>query len=184
MELTDPNNRDEDKSSSAKPNSLNSASLHPALTKLVFPNWKMDDSAEALKQIAEAIKPIKLGLVRELLYNASDSIMLDGKSDTGTIEVTIDKSDGIYISVRDNGQGIDPQVEPYLFQWMPATLVPERLLKMNMPQDLLNGRLGDGLRQLKDYVSGIGGAVGYENFGEHNGALFWLRIPKEACNSD
>lgn len=118
-----------------------------------------------------------------LITNSKDSIHIkrdcQGTDYMGQIEASVSISDGqLRVTVEDNGSGIHPEIEPYLFAWLPQTLVPEHLLKMKMDKKLnLSGRMGDDLRQVKGNVEGLGGKIFYKNKGYNVGAIFGYEVP-------
>jgi len=77
-------------------------------------------------------------------------------------------ADEAVISVRDNGQGIDPQVLPYIFDlFTQAERTPDRS----------QGGLGIGLALVKSLVALHGGRVAAASEGLNQGSEFSIRLP-------
>jgi hypothetical protein len=171
--------------------------------------WKLDSLASAwdgldrlLNELNESYKIYTLsdGNPYELDYNAghtslnrSGEVLITNAKDSihikrarqradyhGRIEVNVCASDDLLrVVIEDNGAGIEPEVEPYLFTWLgKATTIPSHLLKKNMDRMIgIDGLIGDDLRQVRENVQGLGGRVFYENKGYNVGAIFGYEVP-------
>jgi CheY-like chemotaxis protein len=102
-----------------------------------------------------------------LLLNASkytprpDPITVSARLVAGAVEV----------SVRDSGVGIDPHIQPYIFDLF--TQAPRTL-------DRADGGLGIGLSMVRTLVQMHGGAVCVESAGEGRGSEFTVTLPTSA----
>jgi signal transduction histidine kinase/ActR/RegA family two-component response regulator len=87
----------------------------------------------------------------------------------GRITLRVSSEDGeAVIAVRDNGQGIDPQVLPYIFDlFTQAERTPDRS----------QGGLGIGLALVKSLVALHGGRVAAHSPGINQGSEFLIRLP-------
>jgi hypothetical protein len=87
----------------------------------------------------------------------------------GRIEVRLVRADAhIEISVADDGQGIDPDLLPHLF---------ERFRQGDARTTRSHGGLGLGLAIVKQLVEMHGGTVSATTGGEGKGATFTVRVP-------
>lgn len=121
---------------------------------------------------------------RVLIMNAKDSINMrrvrQGVNFLGRIEANVSTSEGkLRVAIEDNGLGIDPEVEPYLFTCLSEMPIPQHLLKRNMDTKAggITGWFGVDLIQVREKVEGLGGKVFYENKGQNLGAIFGYEIP-------
>ncbi|MCA1854965.1 PAS domain-containing protein [Massilia oculi] len=87
----------------------------------------------------------------------------------GEIALRVRSEEGeAVIAVRDNGQGIDPQVLPYIFDlFTQAERTPDRS----------QGGLGIGLALVKSLVALHGGRVAAHSEGVNHGSEFVVRLP-------
>ncbi|QOY93291.1 PAS domain-containing protein [Massilia sp. UMI-21] len=92
----------------------------------------------------------------------------------GRIALRVTREDGeAVIAVRDNGQGIDPQVLPYIFElFTQAERTPDRS----------QGGLGIGLALVKSLVALHGGRVAAFSEGANRGSEFVIRLPLLQCS--
>jgi two-component system CitB family sensor kinase len=100
-------------------------------------------------------------IVGNLIDNALEAVSPAG---SGVIEVTVrDESDGIFVSVRDSGPGVDPALVDEIFTDGFTTKVATGV-----------GRRGLGLALVTQAARRHGGNVSVENDG---GAIFTVRLP-------
>ncbi len=98
-------------------------------------------------------------VVQNLLRNAVEHSGSSGKK----IIITAEKSSGsILVSVKDEGTGIDPEIQPRLFN--------KFVTKMGT---------GPGLYISKGYVEALGGKIWAENNSDGPGATFSFSLPQE-----
>jgi PAS domain S-box-containing protein len=91
---------------------------------------------------------------------------------TGRVEVHLEKVDSsVQLTVSDNGQGIDPQFLPYVF---------DRFLQADSSNTRQHGGLGLGLSIVRHLVDAHGGDVKARSAGIGQGALFEVRLPRLA----
>ncbi|MDX6770716.1 MAG: HAMP domain-containing sensor histidine kinase [Elusimicrobiota bacterium] len=101
------------------------------------------------KALADALK--------RLLDNAFAAM-----EDKGTVKVaTGTAKDGVFVAVTDSGKGVDPKIEPVMFEAFMTT----------KPKGL-----GLGLSLARKFLEAQGGAVSYES--TPKGATFRLTLPK------
>jgi hypothetical protein len=90
----------------------------------------------------------------------------------GSIRVTLDRDrSGFRIIVSDNGQGISPELLPYIF---------ERFRQSDSSTRRTYGGLGLGLSIVKHLAEMHGGTVEAHSAGEGHGAAFTVRLPVKA----
>lgn len=118
-----------------------------------------------------------------LMTNSADSISIRNTPENGEyiarIEVRVTVSgDRLRVAIEDNGRGVDPEIEPYLFTSLLRAPIPENLLKGSADnKDRIPGRMGDELRQVKDEIEELEGIVFYQNKGNNVGAIFGYEVP-------
>lgn len=128
-----------------------------ALTVDVEPGIALDADATRLVQV-----------VSNLLVNAArytppgGTIALDARRDGGDV----------VIRVRDNGQGIAPELLPRIF---------DLFLQGKRTTDRTQGGLGIGLAIVKNLVAAHGGTIAAHSDGDGRGALFTVRLPAAAA---
>ncbi|MBI1968363.1 hypothetical protein HYS49_00470 [Candidatus Woesearchaeota archaeon] len=110
--------------------------------------------------------------------NASDSLMLMFQRYPEhvaelAVRMTADKT-AVKLEVEDNGTGIDPDVEQYLFYEQIDSKKARGELK-----DVYHGGAGLHLYDSKRSIDMLGGRIGHINKGKNLGALFWYEIPLE-----
>lgn len=106
--------------------------------------------------------------LQQVLWNLlSNAIKFTPKG--GNIEVAL-KSAGSFakVSVKDNGQGINPKFVPFVF---------ERFRQADATTTRNHGGLGLGLSIVHHLVEMHGGSVDVESEGEGKGATFSIKIP-------
>lgn len=105
-------------------------------------------------------------LISHLIYNAIKFNRVGGKIQ---IALTTDKeSRRATIQVKDNGQGIDPQFLPHVF---------EQFKQENMSNSRIYGGLGLGLAICKTIVTQHGGEIMAHSEGVGLGATFTVQLP-------
>jgi len=121
-----------------------------------------------------------------LITNAKDSIHIRGARQNldymGRIEVGVSASDDqVRVSIEDNGAGIHPEIEPYLFMKLSGTGIPHRILKsgIKIAERIqgIDGWRGVDLSCVREKVVELGGKVFYENKGQNVGAIFGYEVP-------
>lgn len=118
-----------------------------------------------------------------LITNARDSIHIKRERQQedyrGRIEIkVIVSNDQLRVAIEDNGAGVHPGIEPYLFTRLDTVPIPPHLLKENMdPKADIAGKSGDDLDQVRINVGGLGGFVFYRNKGDDIGAIFGYEVP-------
>jgi len=92
----------------------------------------------------------------------------------GTVRVSARRaSSHIQISVRDNGEGIDPQFLPHIF---------EPFRQAESPQTRVHGGLGLGLSIVRYIAEAHGGTVTAESEGRGKGTTFTVTLPVRAVS--
>ena len=90
----------------------------------------------------------------------------------GTVRITLDRErSGLRIAVSDSGQGISPELLPYVF---------DRFRQADNSKRRQYGGLGLGLSIVKHLTEMHGGTVEAESAGEGKGATFIVRLPIKA----
>ena len=114
-----------------------------------------------------------------MITNACDSITIRQSKEKYPYDGIIKIKWNIYLplfrfEIEDNGTGIKPEIEPYLFSHIPDTDMPEELKKKNIKSALdLSGGRGLGLSVIYNMVGRKDCNIGYTNKGESKGAIFW-----------
>lgn len=110
--------------------------------------------------------------VQQIVWNLlSNAVKFTGKGGHVSIEVARDGSD-LSIRVRDDGEGIQPDAQPYIFEpFRQADASPTRR----------HGGLGLGLAIVKQLVSAHGGTVHAESEGPGRGSTFTVRLPAKSA---
>jgi PAS domain S-box-containing protein len=94
----------------------------------------------------------------------------------GSVQLELRRSGaGVQIVVRDTGQGIGPDLLPYVF---------DRFKQGDSTISRRYGGLGLGLALVKHLVELHGGSVGVESPGEAQGATFTVNLPVRAVKAD
>jgi PAS domain S-box-containing protein len=110
-------------------------------------------------------------VVANLLNNAAKYTQTGGH-----IEVDAGVANGaIYIEVRDNGQGIDAELLPHVF---------EMFKQADVSLDRSQGGLGLGLTLVKRLVEMHGGRVEAHSEGNGHGSTFTVEFPKSDSSED
>ena len=92
----------------------------------------------------------------------------------GTVQVSARRtSSRIEISVHDNGEGIDPQFLPHVF---------EPFRQAESPQTRVHGGLGLGLSIVRYITEAHGGTVAVESEGRGKGTTFTVTLPVRAVS--
>lgn len=108
-----------------------------------------------------------LQVIGNLLSNAIKFTPTDGQ-----IELCLrPEGDEYVISVTDDGEGIDPELLPHIF---------DRFQSQAKPMTRPHGGLGLGLSIVKSLVEAHGGWVGAGSAGPGRGARFEVRLPRPA----
>jgi PAS domain S-box-containing protein len=103
-------------------------------------------------------------VVWNLLSNAIKFTPRDGR-----VQVNLERVNShVEIIVADNGQGIDPEVLPFIF---------ERFRQADSSTTRTHGGLGLGLAIVRHLVEMHGGTVEVESAGEGHGSTFTVRLP-------
>jgi PAS domain S-box-containing protein len=93
----------------------------------------------------------------------------------GRIEVTLSEvDDSVRLSVRDTGEGIDPEFLPYVF---------DRFRQADSSASRRHGGLGLGLALVQQIVGLHGGSVSAQSAGTGEGATFSITLPAAATDS-
>jgi len=88
----------------------------------------------------------------------------------GAVDVRVEPDgDHVQIAVRDTGQGIDPELLPFVF---------DRFRQADSTSTRRQGGLGIGLALVKNLTELHGGTVAVESPGAGHGAIFRLRLPR------
>jgi PAS domain S-box-containing protein len=91
----------------------------------------------------------------------------------GLIQVSARRtSSHLQITVSDNGEGIDPQFLPHVF---------EPFRQAELPQTRVHGGLGLGLSIVRYIVEAHGGTIAVESAGRGKGATFTITLPVAAA---
>lgn len=96
--------------------------------------------------------------------------------DKGFIEVRAwmsSESKTVYAEIRDNGQGIDPQYLPHVFELFSQAAEPSA--------ERVNSGLGLGLALVRSLMELHGGSVKVASAGKGQGATFTLVFPPDGC---
>ena len=164
-----------------KPSNLNDEQKQKAKAfELTFEYWRPIMLGRACEAIEKKLRPYELPQLKEVMANASDSIVMSGKFGHGCIKVSASIADFLELKVQDNGTGIDPRVEPIVFRPDFASLLPDAAWKDNHPaRAALFGGKGMSLLQLHEEVTSAGGVVRLQNV-PTGGAELTIRLPKAA----
>ncbi len=93
----------------------------------------------------------------------------------GIVQVTARRTAShVQIAVTDNGEGIDPQFLPHLF---------EPFRQAESPQTRVHGGLGLGLSIVRYIAEGHGGTVAAESKGRGQGSTFTVTLPVRAIGA-
>ena len=93
----------------------------------------------------------------------------------GTVVVSARRTASrVQIEVRDNGEGIDPQFLPHIF---------EPFRQAESPQTRVHGGLGLGLSIVRYIAEAHGGSVSAESQGRGQGATFTVTLPVRAMST-
>jgi len=109
-------------------------------------------------------------IIRNLISNAIKFTSPGGRIDVKAILV----DDTLIISVADDGEGIEPEVLPHLF---------ERFRQEDGSTTRRHGGLGLGLAIVRHLVELHGGTVTAESLGKGKGATFTVRLPMSGVSS-
>ena len=94
----------------------------------------------------------------------------------GRIELTLEQVDyRVRVSISDNGQGIDPEFLPHVF---------ERFRQADGTTTRAHGGLGLGLAIVRHLVEAHGGTVAAESLGAGRGSTFTFSLPLPAVQAD
>jgi hypothetical protein len=112
--------------------------------------------------------------LQQVVWNLlSNAIKFTPRS--GRVQVKLERVDShVEIAVSDNGQGIDADILPYIF---------ERFRQADSSTTRAHGGLGLGLAIVRHLVEMHGGTVRAESEGEGRGATFTVRLPLVAVRS-
>lgn len=112
--------------------------------------------------------------LQQVVWNLlSNAVKFCGKG--GHVHVTVQKAgDSVEVSVRDDGQGIDPEFLPFVF---------ERFRQADASTTRAHGGLGLGLAIVRHLVELHGGTVRAESAGQNRGATFTVRLPNASSRS-
>ncbi len=109
-------------------------------------------------------------VVWNLLSNAIKFTPKDGR-----VQVKLERIDShVEIIVTDNGQGISPDVLPFVF---------ERFRQADSTSTRAHGGLGLGLAIVRHLVEMHGGTVEAESYGKDHGSAFTVKLPLVAVRS-
>ena len=112
-------------------------------------------------------KATPVGLQQVFLNLLSNAVKFTPEG--GAIEVTVDCDAGhALIHVRDSGQGISPELQPFIF---------ERFRQGDNATTRLHGGLGLGLAIVRHLTEAHGGTVSVESRGDGCGTTFTIRLP-------
>jgi CheY-like chemotaxis protein/two-component sensor histidine kinase len=109
--------------------------------------------------------------IQQVIWNLlSNALKFTPRS--GAVEVSARRTASqVQIAVRDNGEGIDPQFLPHMF---------EPFRQAESPQTRVHGGLGLGLSIVRHIVEAHGGSVAAESEGRGQGATFTVTLPVRA----
>jgi PAS domain S-box-containing protein len=109
--------------------------------------------------------------IQQVIWNLlSNAVKFTPKG--GAVEVSARRTASrVQISVRDNGEGIDPRFLPHIF---------EPFRQAESPQTRVHGGLGLGLSIVRYIVEGHGGTVAAESQGRGQGSMFTVTLPIRA----
>lgn len=94
----------------------------------------------------------------------------------GTVDVMARRTAStVQISVKDSGEGIDPQFLPHIF---------EPFRQAESPQTRVHGGLGLGLSIVRYIAEAHGGTVSAESEGRGKGSTFTVTLPVRAVSTD
>ena len=106
--------------------------------------------------------------LQQVVWNLlSNAIKFTPKGGEIKVELTQEKSQ-LVLTVRDNGQGIDPEFLPYVF---------DRFRQADASSIRKHGGLGLGLSIVRHLVELHGGGITVESAGLNQGAAFTVRLP-------
>lgn len=113
--------------------------------------------------------------IQQIVWNLlTNAIKFSDKG--GTVRVTLNREQSCYqIGVSDNGQGISPELLPYVF---------DRFRQADSSTRRRFGGLGLGLSIVKHLVEMHGGTVEAQSPGDGQGATFIIRLPIKAVRVD
>src|SRR6185295_16712418 len=121
---------------------------------------KLDDDLPAVSGDSERLQQV----IWNLLANAVKFTETGGE-----IRVEIGRvGPNVRLSVRDTGQGIQPDFLPYVF---------DRFRQADASASRRHGGLGLGLALVRQIVELHGGAVGVDSRGVKQGSTFWVTLP-------
>ncbi|HUP91739.1 MAG TPA: PAS domain-containing protein [Solimonas sp.] len=87
----------------------------------------------------------------------------------GSLKIEVQASNGVAtVSVTDNGQGIEPELKPYLF---------ELFTQGSRTPDRSQGGLGIGLSLVRSLLTLHSGSVAVESLGRNKGSRFTVTLP-------
>ena len=109
--------------------------------------------------------------IQQIVWNLlTNAIKFSPKG--GSVRITLDRErSGLRIAVSDNGQGISPELLPYVF---------DRFRQADSSKRRQFGGLGLGLSIVKHLTEMHGGTAEAESAGEGKGATFIVRLPIKA----
>jgi len=123
-------------------------------------------------QVADKLPPVCADRVRirqslhNLLANA-----LRHTPDGGTITITAQaEAEGVALSVADDGEGIDPQALPHVF---------DRFYRTDPSRTRETGGSGLGLAIVKAFIEAQGGSITAASPGRGGGSTFTLHLPED-----
>jgi PAS domain S-box-containing protein len=110
--------------------------------------------------------------VRQIVWNLlSNAVKFSPKGATVSLRAYREGSD-VCIDVKDTGEGIRPEVLPYIF---------DAFQQADLSTTRRHGGLGLGLAIVKQLVQAHGGTVRAESDGDGKGALFLVRLPARSA---
>jgi len=89
----------------------------------------------------------------------------------GAVQVSVEAAEQVYVTVRDNGPGIDPEFLPRIF---------DRFTQADSSPTRAASGLGVGLSLVRDLVERHGGEITAKNDDSGRGAVFTIRLPLHA----
>ena len=112
--------------------------------------------------------------MQQVIWNLlSNAIKFTPKG--GTVRIAVDRQDSVVcIVVSDNGQGIDEELLPYVF---------DRFRQADSSTRRSHGGLGLGLSIVKHLVELHGGTIAAASGGAGRGATFTIRLPHEGIRN-